>query len=123
MSALDDMRALLDAMSSRKEELTKWEGLLSEISVALTDIVACMEKPEEDDDSALISAIQGLSIKAPDIHVNVASAPPPDVNVMVQPSQVVVMPSPSNLNGLKIRITARDGNGAMSEFTFIQPEN
>jgi hypothetical protein len=134
MSAIE---AIVDKMRSRAGEMTTFEGLLSEISVCLTDILAVMEKPEPPDTHdqeevaalksiadalnkpdaddkeelsilrAIAEAIKALQLKAPDIQVN------------VPPAQVVVMPADERpMRGWKLRITGRDGNNNISEISF-----
>jgi hypothetical protein len=125
MSAIDDIGALVDAMQSRKGEMTSFEGLLSEISIALGDILACLEKPESDDDSALVQALltglRELRIN-PEIHVNVPSIAAPEVHINVQPAQVVVMPPEETpITGWALTVTGRDGNGQIRTLSF-KPE-
>src|SRR5258706_338805 len=95
MSAIDDIAALVDTMRARKGEMTSFEGLLSELVVILGDIESKMGQPE--DHSALINALlQGLRELriSPEVHVNVPQIAAPEVNVTVQPAQVVVMAPP-----------------------------
>ena len=103
MKALDDIHSLLDSMRDRKAEMNAFEGLLTEISSALADILAHMEKSgnaasntaaDKPTDAALSKAIEGLSktlakqfdnsatAKPTPVHVNVPKADAPTINVM-----------------------------------------
>ena len=85
-------------------KMTAFEGLLNEISAALSDVVAGMEKP--DGDAAIAKAItDGLkalrievaaptvNVKAPEVSVNVNPTPIQN-NVHVDAPQVHVMERP-----------------------------
>lgn len=126
MSAIDDIAALVDVARARKGEMTSFEGLLSEISVALSDIVACMEKPEtEDDDSAIVNALltglREMRVNA-EVHVN-PTITAPEVHVNVQPAQVTVMEAPEKEpTSWTLTVTGRDGNGQIRTLSF-KPEN
>ena len=93
MTTTADFRALLDQFDAKMAEtgaaearLKMFEGTLNEIAAAMTAIVAVMEKPEEpetpDDYSAIVAAIQGIQLKAPDVTVTVPPAAAPVVQVM-----------------------------------------
>ena len=123
MSALDEISGLLDSMKFRKEEMAKFEDLLSEVSVALSDICAAMEK---DDDvaearniaNAIKEGLKGLVINAPDVHVTA-----PEINFTVPPAQVVVMSEKEDKpTGWTLLVKSRDGNGNIREISF-KPEN
>ena len=123
MSALDEISGLLDSMKFRKEEMAKFEDLLSEVSVALSDICAAMEK---DDDvaearniaNAIKEGLNGLVINAPDVHVTA-----PEINFTVPPAQVVVMCEKEDKpTGWTLLVKSRDGNGNIREISF-KPEN
>lgn len=77
MTALDDIEKAMRMLRDRGAEMQAFEGLLGEISTALSDILAVMEKPA---DQRAESQQMAQLIKA------VTSMKPPDVNVNVQPS-------------------------------------
>ena len=121
MSAFDEIKALLDTMANRQGELQKFENLLSEVAVAMQEIVGLMERPAADQGiaSAIVEGLKGLSLKAPDVVVNV---PAPVVNVPAP--QVTVMPAAAGATptGWVLTITSRDGSGAIRSLSF-KPEN
>lgn len=123
MNAVEEVRKMFEDMAARKDEMTEFKGLLGEISIALGSIVECMEKEEKGDDQAVVTALvqglQGLSIKAPEIQVNVPAA---QVSVTVQPAQVVVMPPGESTKGWVLTVTGHDGNGRVRTMSF-KPEN
>ena len=121
MSATDDFRKLLDELDSKlsasnasEARLKAFEDGIISMSVTLQDIAGIMEKP--DDDTAIIDAINRISIPAPEVRVD------SPVNVTVQPAQVVIMPSAeTEAKGWKLLVTMRDGNGAIREIS-MRPE-
>lgn len=77
-SALDDIQKLLDAMKGRGAEMRAFEGLLTEISGSLADIVVHLERSQPSANSsagikelsaALKEGLQTLKIQAPAVHV------------------------------------------------------
>ena len=124
MSAIDEIRDLLGSLESaagRREQLAKFEGLLSEVAVALGTIVEIMEKPADTSiTTALSQALQNLQIKSPEVTVNVPQAAAPTVNVAAP--AVTVMPSASGPKGWTLTVNSRDGNGNIRTLSF-KPEN
>jgi hypothetical protein len=113
MSAIEDIVAIVDSMKERKAQMSAFEGVLSEVSVTLAEILNVLERPDTDSRvaDAIISGLRGLTFAAPEIHVNVPVQPTPEVQVTVQPAQVVVMPAEARqMTGWKFTITERDGN-------------
>jgi hypothetical protein len=110
MSALDEVAALIERMSSRKEELTRFEGLLSEISVALGDILGCMEKPEKEPEKGDLAIAEAIT-------TGLRNLPAPVVNVTVQERETEPPPK-----AWRLKIVALDGNGKAREILFT-PEN
>jgi len=103
MKALDDIQTLLTAMQDRGAEMRTFEGLLSEISTALADILSVMEKPaderaESKQMSELVRAVSNLSLKSPDVRVN------------VQPAPVTVVPSDWKSLSIEIGAPGFDGS-------------
>lgn len=87
---------------------------LSEVGLALAEIIAMLEKPKENLAEAITAGLRGLTIPAPKA---------PDIKVTVQPAQVTVMPAPAPIQtGWKLTITSRDGNGQVREIS-LTPEN
>lgn len=122
---IDDIKSMLDAIGNRKDELAKFEGLLSEVAVAMQDIVSLMERPDEDAGlaAALVAGLKSLTFPAPTVQVAAAAAP--DVHVTVQPAQVVVMPAAESagpIKGWNLTVTSHDGNGRIRSLSF-KPEN
>ena len=107
MSALDEITALLESMRSRKDEMNKFEGLLGEISIALGEILGCMEKPEKGDLAIAEAIIQGMK-----------NLPAPIVNVTMQERET----EPQAPKAWRLKIVAFDGNGKAREILFT-PEN
>ena len=117
--ALEDVTRLMETLRSRFGEIKAFDGLLSQISVALSEIVDLMEKPDASIAEAITAGFKGMQMSAPPVNV---AAPEinmtaPEVNVTVQPAQVVIMPAAevqsSVSRGWNIVITSRDGNGAI----------
>lgn len=117
-ATIDDVRALLDQLVSR-ESTPRSDALLGEVCVALQDIVSLLERPDDDSAScaAIVAAIQSISFKAPDVHVNVPAA-----NITVPPAVVTVMPAEASpIKGWLLTVKSRDANGAIREISF-KPE-
>lgn len=108
MKDLDDIGRLLTAMRDRGAEMKAFEGLLTDISGSLADIVSLMEgggkggKPAPDIGKAIADAI--AKIKAHEVKVNVQPTP-----VTVQPAAVHV--AQPEWASLRIRVgKAPDGS-------------
>lgn len=117
MSAIDDLATLIESVRSRSDEMKDFKAVLSEISVALGELIGTLEHTPE-------PVINIQAAAAPQVEVNVAAPaipPAPEVNVTVQPAQVVIMPATESAapKGWKLRITARDGNGAIQSISLI----
>lgn len=100
MSPLDDIEKAMRMLRDRGAEMKAFEGLLTEISSALADILAHMEKPKDGGMGGIAQALSNLSIKAPDIHVNPT---PVEIHVPKQAPPTVVV-SPQDWTSLSIQI-------------------
>ena len=80
---------------------TSIEALLTEISSALSDLVSAAEKVQDKGtDAALVDALSKLSIKAPDVRVNVPAAAAPTVQMM------------NDWKSLRIKVGKPDADGS-----------
>jgi hypothetical protein len=129
MSAIEELAEMLDGMRSRKAELSGMESVLGDISAALGDVCAWLDKPDDEKGEAeAIGAAIRDALKGLQFPVNVNVQPTP---VNVHPAQVTVQapnvtvqaPAPmQSVTGWKLTVTSRDGNGAIREILF-KPEN
>lgn len=123
MSDLEQLASLVGKLQKSQEgesskKLAAFEGLLTEISTALSDIVSCMEADAKEDKSegdseakmiadALTAAIADLAVTVNSpITVNVPKQDAPTISVNVSPTPVTVtcpeMPTPIvNIEGPK----------------------
>lgn len=115
MNALDDIEKAMRMLRDRGAEMKAFEGLLTEISSALADILGALEKPKaekENEYGPLVAAIKGLSLKmdapkvdfkAPDITVNVPEQKAPVINF-----------TPPGAKKLNLRIKVERGANGMA---------
>lgn len=120
-SPLDDIEKLLTAMRDRGAEMKAFDGLLSEISGALADIVGLLDKPKGaavDNNAAVAKAItDGLAkLKAPNVNVNVQPTPI-SVNVPKADAPVVNV-QPASWSKLHVKVTQSAGGN--KEFTITK---
>jgi len=130
MSAIDDIEKLLAAMKDRGAEIRMLEGLLGEISVALSEGMATLDRMAKKDPAEeaaekaheaaelgalnrIADCIAGLQITAPAVNVMVPQAPAPQI--MFMPSEERVM------KGWSLTITQRDANGGIRKIS-LTPE-
>lgn len=133
---LDDIGTMLESLRSRRGELKAFEGLIEGVLTALQSIEGLMERAAANrlageimgsgDDSGLVNALteglRNLSIKAPDVVVNVPQQAAPVVNV--PPAQVTVMPAPEGaaVKGWTMTVTSRDASDRIRTIS-LKPEN
>lgn len=114
MKALDDIEALLKQLKDRGAEIQAFEGLLTGIESALSDLVDLLEKRAGDkplDIAPLVEAVKGLKLTAPTVQVNVPKADPP--TVVVNPTLHA-----GDWSRLEIKFNkGRTGNGPLESCT------
>jgi hypothetical protein len=118
-----EIKALLDRIAEK--DMSALVAPLTDIAMALTDLVAAVEDDEDEDDAlvqAVIDGFRNLKIPAPTVQVTVPQAEPPDIVVNVPqalPAQVVIQSAESK--GWTLTITGRDGGGNIRSIS-LKPE-
>jgi hypothetical protein len=115
------LNALIDVIRAREVSAVAVDDVLGEISGALSDLVAMLDKPRDDGTAqAILAGLRAITIPAPVVNVAAPSVTvaAPSINVAA-PS--VTVQAPPQVKGWKLSVTARDGNGAIRDIT-MKPE-
>lgn len=124
MSTADDIAVLVASLRAREAEACAFDDVLGEISGALSDLVAMLDKPRDDSASqALLAGLRAIQIPAPVVNVSAPdiTVEAPSVHVAAPNVTVQAQPLPPQVKGWKISVTARDGNGAIRDIV-MKPE-
>lgn len=123
MSAIDEVKRMLDAVASRNPDSASMEALCGEMVVALQDIASLMGRDDEGKEAEVLAAAIGNALRGISINVNPTpiTVQPAQINVAAPNVTVQAAASPT-VTGWKLTVVSRDGNGAIREFT-LKPEN